>query len=111
MNRRYRLTNSTDIKRVRREGKSYAHPFAVLITKPNRLASSRFGVMAGRNVGGAIVRNRAKRRIRAVLAPLIALVNPGWDVMFIARRSIVDADWHDLQHAIQKLLRRSELIE
>ena len=66
MNRRYRLTNSSDFQRVRRTGTSFAHPLAVLIVSPGNVAETRFGFTAARSLGNAVRRNRAKRLLRVV---------------------------------------------
>ena len=110
MNRKNRLTSSTDFKRVRRTGRSYAHPFLVLVAAPNDLELSRFGFTAGRSVGGAVQRNRAKRRMRAALQQHLAYIHPGWDTILIARPAILDAPWQDLVRSLGGLLRKSELL-
>jgi len=108
--RGFRLTKSTDFQRVRRLGKSYAHPLVVLIALPNQEDRSRFGVAAGRAVGGAVQRNRAKRLIRAALQPYMAFVVPGWDIVLIARRPLVQATFQKTQTAIVTLMRRANLL-
>ncbi|MFQ5615627.1 MAG: ribonuclease P protein component [Anaerolineales bacterium] len=111
MKRRFRLAKQTDFKRVRRHGKSYAHPLIVLVALPNEGGIPRFGVSAGRSVGGAVQRNRAKRRIREVLRPLVPEIRPGWDLVFLARRSIGQAAFPELENAIRTVLRRAKLLE
>ncbi len=111
MKRKFRLRKSTDFKRVRRLGKSYAHPFVVLIVHPNELESTRFGVSAGRSVGNAVLRNRAKRRIREAIRPRIGEIQPGWDLIFLARKSIHEAGSPELQTAIDRLLRRAGVLK
>jgi ribonuclease P protein component len=111
MNRKYRLTSSTDFKRVRRTGKSYAHPFLVLVAAPNEFEHSRFGFTAGRSIGGAVQRNRAKRRMRAALQSHLKRIQPGWDTILIARPEILEAPWQQLVDAIQQLLIRAEMFD
>ena len=111
MKRKFRLTRSTDFKRVRRLGKSYAHPLIVLIALPNELDCSRVGVVAGRSVGGAVQRNRAKRLIRAALQPYMTSIRPGWDLMLIARAAMREATFQQAQTALTDLLRRSRLLQ
>ena len=110
MNRKFRLTRSADFKRVRGLGKSYAHPLIVLITLPNELEQPRIAVVAGRHVGKAVIRNRAKRLIRAAISPLITSIKPGWDILLIARKPIVDATYHDTEQALMILLHRAHLV-
>ncbi|HWA63771.1 MAG TPA: ribonuclease P protein component [Caulobacteraceae bacterium] len=54
----------------------------------------RLGFTATRRIGGAVVRNRAKRRLREaarLLAPLHA--RPGCDYVFIARGGTAERPW------------------
>ena len=46
----------------------------------------RVGFTASKKVGGAVARNRAKRRLRALVRQNLALAaRPGWDYVLIAR--------------------------
>ena len=111
MNRRYRLTKSTDFKRVRRTGKSYAHPLVILAVSPNHRSISRFGVTAGRTMGSAVQRNRAKRLLREALRSYLTALAGGWDVVLIARPALIEAEWNDVCSAVANLLRRAGLLD
>ena len=106
---KFRLRKSTDFKRVRRLGKSYAHPFVVLIKHPNQEGNSRFGIAAGRSIGNAVERNRAKRRLREIIRPRITSILDGWDIVLLARYSINHASHTELKHALDELIIRAEL--
>ena len=95
---------------MRRLGKSFAHPLIVLIVLPNTMEKSRFAVSAGRTIGNAVRRNRAKRLIRAALQPLVPDVNPGWDLLIMARKPIISATYSDIQKALVYLLDRANLV-
>ena len=110
MNRRFRLTSSIDIKRVRRLGTSSAHPLVVLIYLKNQRGESRFAVSAGVSVGNAVQRNRAKRLIRAALQPLLTEIKPGYDIMLIARKPLPEADCQSTRQALKSLLHQAELL-
>ena len=111
MNRKYRLTKSTDFKRVRRTGKSYAHPLVILTASPNDRVISRFGVTADRALGTAVQRNRAKRLLREALRSYLTALAGGWDVILIAHPALIEADWNDVCSAVASLLRRAGLLE
>jgi ribonuclease P protein component len=110
MDRKYRLTSSKDYQRVRRTGKSYAHPFIILVIAPNGKGIPRVGISASRAVGGAVARNRAKRRLREVIRGHLPQIEPGWDIILIARSPVVDAKWTTLYESITGLLLRAGIL-
>ena len=110
MKRNFRLTGSTDFKRVRRSGKSYAHPLLVLVVLPSGDKQSRFGVIAGRAVGKAVQRNRAKRMLREALRMLLPAIKPGWNGILIARKPILTAGFTDLEDGLRQIFSRAELL-
>ena len=111
MQRQFRLTRSTDFKRVRRDGKSNAHPLIVLIALENQLSITRVGVAAGKRVGNAVKRNRAKRLMRAAARELHPQVKKGWDLIIIARKPIIQTKMPQVRDALQVLLQRAQLIQ
>jgi ribonuclease P protein component len=67
----------------------------------------RLGFTATRKVGNAVVRNRAKRRLREAaraLAPELA--RPGSDYVFIARMGTADRPWDRLLDDVKSALTR-----
>lgn len=108
--RKFRLRKSTDFKRVRRMGKTYAHPLIVLIAHFDDSENSRFAVAAGRSLGKAVQRNRAKRIIREALRSLIPAIKPGWDIILLARRPMNEATLQQSQAALTELLHRARLL-
>ena len=110
MKRRFRLTRSTDFRRVRRLGKSYAHPLIVLYQLASERSGIRIGVAAGRTVGSAVQRNRAKRLLRAAMSTLIPQVNPGLDLLLIARSPLASATLEQTRSALLSLLQRAQLL-
>ena len=109
MQRKFRLTRSTDFKRVRHDGQSYAHPLLVLIAIENQLSTTRVGVAAGKSVGNAVKRNRAKRLIRAAARELYPQIESGYDLVLIARAPIIQVKMSQVRDALQQLLQRASL--
>lgn len=111
MQRKFRLTRSIEFKRVRRFGKSYAHPLVVLIAQsgddPSRV---RVGIAAGRTVGSAVKRNRAKRLLRAAMQRLLPDLQPGSDLLLIARQPLTASTLEDTFVALRLLCHRAGLL-
>ncbi len=112
MHKKHRLRATAEIERLRREGRSLAHPLLVLLMLPNDRDLSRFGFSVGRRIGKAARRNRVKRRMRESVRQRLARqeVASGWDILLIARRPIVDASYQQVDEAIGLLLRRAKVM-
>jgi ribonuclease P protein component len=108
--RSFRLTRSEDFKRVRRDGKSYAHPLVVLIALKSDQPRIRVGVAAGKMVGTAVIRNRTKRLLREVMRPLIPNIASGLDLILVARPKLASATLEETRQAVQNLLHRAQII-
>jgi ribonuclease P protein component len=63
------------------------------------------GVVAGRKVGGAVERNRARRVIRAASRELTSRIDADVDVVWVARASIEGAKTQELLPEMSELLR------
>lgn len=109
MERRVRLRRTGDVRRVYDEGRSWAHPLLVLVARPNGLDLCRVGVTASRRVGSAVARNRAKRLLREAACHLYPQFGSGWDVMLIARASVLKVKEPQVEKALASLLRRAGL--
>ncbi|HEX8990828.1 MAG TPA: ribonuclease P protein component [Anaerolineales bacterium] len=109
MQRKFRLTRSDDFKRVRRSGKSYAHPLLVLVVQAGEHDRLRVGVAATRSIGSAVHRNRAKRVMREAMRTLIPSLGTGWDIVCVARPPLLDCDMFQVREALLTLLRRAGL--
>ncbi len=107
--RRFRLTRATEFKRVRR-GKSYAHSLIVLVTLPNEEKTVRVGVSASRSVGSAVDRNRAKRRIRSAVDAIFPEIRPGWNIILLARKPLILAEFKEIKAALIWLLKEAGLL-
>lgn len=110
MQRKFRLTRSEDFKRVRRSGKSYAHPLVVLIVQRHDQPRVKVGVAAGRTVGTAVHRNRAKRLLREAMRTLLPNIVSNLDLILIARSGLVTATLEDTRQALLNLLQRAQIL-
>jgi ribonuclease P protein component len=106
-----RLRRRDEFLRVERQGRRVSARFLTLVGAPNALDADRLGVVASRRIGGAVARNRAKRRLRALFraeAPATARAQGRMpmDLVAIARRELVDAPHAALAADFQSALRR-----
>lgn len=103
------LKSSSEFDRVRRTGRSWAYGPLVLNAAPNGRDSIRLGFIVGKKVGNAVKRNRARRLMREAVRLRLLLLRPGWDLVLVARSSIVDASAESVDTAVDTLLKRGKL--
>ena len=84
-----RLTKRSEYLNVSKKGRRCIKPaFIVQACAHRDNAMVRYGITASRKVGGAVERNRAKRRLRALIKQILpAYGSPGMDYVVIARKA------------------------
>ena len=103
------ITRNCEFARAYARGKSYVHPYVVLYVNKNRAGCTRVGLTASKQVGNAVTRNRARRRMRECVRVRIPRIKSGWHMVFIARRSIADAPFSGIEKCVDKLLTQANL--
>ncbi len=104
------IKHSQDFKDIARNARRWTGScFVVMARKsPEASAPFRFGLTASRKVGNAVVRNRAKRRLREAVraaaraAALGAKHLAGYDVVIIARTATATADYTLVQSELDR---------
>jgi ribonuclease P protein component len=105
MRREQRLRRRNDFAAVYGDGRTAGNRLLVVRVRPNGAETARFGFVAGKTVGGAVVRNLVKRRLRE--AARAATVRPGLDIVIGARKSAAEATYNELERALWALLRKA----
>lgn len=93
----------TEIKRVLHEGQPVDGRRVILFLAPG---SGGFALVAGKKVGGAVQRNRARRILREAIRAVAPRGVEGHDIVLVARGAIRDARTQDLITEMTELLER-----
>jgi ribonuclease P protein component len=87
--------------------------FIIQIYKRSSEGPIRYGITASRKIGNAVERNRAKRRLRALIREILPLLGqPGTDYVFIARQEVLKRDFAVMKEEMKrgvKMLGKKEI--
>jgi len=72
---------------------------------------SRCGFVVSRRVGGAVTRNKVRRRLREIAFPRLAALEPAWDLVLVARGAAARATHAELEGAVEDLMRKARLYQ
>jgi ribonuclease P protein component len=109
-----RLSRSAEFERVYKHGRSSANRHLVLYCFPNPATEApRIGLSVSRKVGGAVERNRLKRLLREAFAAVEPELQPGHDIVVVARPPLRELAERDglagVREALLELLVKSGL--
>lgn len=99
-----KLKSNRDFRRVYQRGKSYVCPYFVVYVNPNRSSDIRLGITAGKKIGNAVKRNRAKRVITAAFRAVYPYLLAGTDFVIVARTRILDVKSTKVEALLSKIL-------
>lgn len=99
-----RIRRRAEFQQVYDRGVRAHSRYSTLFVLPNDRAAGRLGIAATKKLGGAVQRNRAKRLIREVFRR--NKVAPGFDVVVIPKRELLDASLTALEADYRSLLTR-----
>lgn len=112
LRRAQRLRSPRDFARAHRRGRRVGGQLVTLtyLRREGEPAPARVGVVAGKRVGGAVVRNRVKRRLREALRRELPRVPAGWDLVCGAKPPATEAPYSALAAELRALLARAGLL-
>ena len=105
------LKENRIFRRLYAKGKSAVAPTMVLYCRKNGRRESRLGLTTGTKLGHAVVRNRARRRLREVYRLHTPQLKKGYDVVLVARGRTATCPWKDLNETFLRLCRKLDLLE
>ena len=110
MNSIIKIKENYIFRRAYRKGTGLVCPYAVIYVLGNRGNSVRLGITAGKKLGTAVSRNRAKRVITAAFRGCLPKLALGYDFVIVARSRILSARSNQVENAFLKLFKEAELL-
>jgi len=97
------LTKNFEFKRLYNKGKNTASKFVAVYCLKNRHPGNRLGVTVSSKLGGAVERNRIRRRLKEVYRLNEGSIQTGYDIVIVARQRSRVAKWKELEESVLSL--------
>jgi ribonuclease P protein component len=101
------LRRKADFEALGRRGTARSSRLLVLRSLRTNGPETRVGLSTPRSLGGAVQRNRVRRRLRELIRERRGTIGAGWDLLLIARPEAATASHAALRAALGSLLERS----
>ncbi|WP_295088121.1 ribonuclease P protein component [Ruminococcus sp.] len=96
------LNDNKDFLALYKKGRYVASKYSVIYVRPNGKPFNRLGITAGKKVGNAVCRNRAKRIIRLAYRNFEINMPVGMDIVIVARAAICNIKSDEYCEYIEK---------
>jgi ribonuclease P protein component len=112
LSRKYRLTKNKDFARVAQQGGVYRGRYFNLKWIENNLTNSRFGLIVSLKVDKkAVVRNKIKRRLRAIVKEYLDQIVPGYDFLILTKNNIKTLSFIEIKEELFQVFKKNRLIK
>ena len=105
------LKQNHEFRRLYAKGKSAVSPYLALYCRKNRFGYNRLGLTVGTKVGGAVVRNRVRRRLKEAYRVHEDRYGQGYDIVVVARVRAAFARYRELERSLLSLSDKLGLLE
>lgn len=105
------LRRKEDFARVYKKGESIPERYIVLFYMKNGLSYNRRALLASKKVGNSVQRNRARRLMRESCRLAEDSYKEGFDMIFIARKSINGKSFAEVDRSLQGAVKKGDLLK
>lgn len=111
MKRTVTIKRNHEFQRLYAKGNQKAAPVIAMYCRSRQDGVNRLGLTVGKKVGGAVVRNKVRRRIREVYRNHELELRSGLDLVIVARVRAAFSSYEEIEQSFLKLADKLSLLE
>lgn len=108
--KKLRLKSISEFKYVYKKGSSASTKCFVFLFAKSKYETTKIGFVVSKKNGGAVTRNRIKRKMRAAFEPLVSIIPKHYNFIFIARNEILSCSVEKISEMMKNTLLKNNLI-
>jgi len=105
------LTKNYEFRRLYNKGKSSASKFVAIYCMKNYSPMNKLGITVSTKIGGAVERNRIRRRLKEIYRINEHILRKGFSIVIVARQRSKSANWDELQASVLYLFSKLNLAD
>ena len=105
------LKKNHEFRRLYNKGKSAASQCAVVYCRRNGTKANRLGVTVSTKLGGAVQRNRIRRRLKEIYRLNEDSIPLGYDIVIVARMRSRFAAYCEIERSVLTILKKLGLLK
>ena len=105
------IKNDYEFRRVYKKGKSFVNAAVIIYILKNKKKINRIGITTSKKIGNAVLRNRARRIIRAAFSQYEDKLQVGYDIIFVARSRTYSLKTQNLAAVMGKVFSSAKIVK
>jgi len=112
MKKQYRVKKNQEIELILKNKKYAANSYFAVYKRINPETSNfRYAISVGKKIGNAVVRNKIKRQVTAIIDNLNINLNSNTDVFVIVRSKVNELDFVNMKKQLEYLFNKQRLLQ
>ncbi len=112
MDKKYRLRKNIEFNKVYKNGRSYWNKYLVIYVYKNPANKgniTKVGYTITKKIGNAVTRNSIRRRMKEIVRLNFSNIKPGYDIIFIPKKNIVNLSYKELENSMIHILKIAKI--
>ncbi|MBQ7466683.1 MAG: ribonuclease P protein component [Clostridia bacterium] len=110
LKKEFRLRKKYQFNYVYKVGQSVHGKYLLLVYTKSKNKNIKIGISASKKIGGAVIRNRARRLLRAAVSPYLNDLDSNFNLIIVAKQSINGKKMNVVKQDLETALKKAQLL-